>query len=82
VVDHRSRARPPGRAGAGLEAIDGLFAEELHGIAALDQRQALGDETLELDGADLRAVLLPLAAMLNALVVVELASDTLDAAMA
>ena len=41
----------------------------------------LRDEALELDRADLRAVLLPLAAMLRSLVVVELAFDALDAAM-
>ncbi len=81
MIDHRPGARPPGRAGAGLEAIGGLVAEQLHGVAAFDQRQALGDETLELDRADLRAVLLLLAAMLRPLVVVELAFDALDAAM-
>ena len=81
MVDHRSGARPPGRAGVGLEAIGGLVAEELHGIAAFDQGQPLGDETFELDRADLRAVLLPLAAMLRLLVVVEFAFDAVDGAM-
>ena len=81
VIDHRPGARPPGRAGVDLEAIGGLVAEELHGVAAFDQRQALGDETLELDRADLRAVLLLLAATLRLLVVVELALDAVDGAM-
>ncbi len=81
VVDHRPGARPPGRAGVDLEAVGSLVAEELHGIAAFHQGQPLRDQTLELDRADLRAVLLPLAAMLRALVVVELAFDALDAAM-
>ena len=64
-----------------LEAIGGLVAEELHGIAALDQGQPLGDEALELDRADLRAVLLALAALLAPLVAVELALDAVDGAV-
>ncbi len=42
VVDHRARARPPGRAGVALELVGGLVAEELHAVAALDERHALG----------------------------------------
>jgi hypothetical protein len=64
-----------------FEALGGLVAEELHGIAALDQGQALGDETLQLDRADLRAVLLLLAAALHLLVAVELPLDPVDGAM-
>ena len=75
MVDHRSGARAPGRAGVALEVLGGLVAEELHGVAALDQRHALGREALQFDRADLGAVLLPLAAPLRLLVVVELAFD-------
>ena len=64
-----------------LEAIGGLVAEEFHGIAAFDQGQALGDETLQFDRADLRAVLLLLAAPLRLLVGVELALDPVGSAM-
>ena len=45
------------------------------------ERQALGDEAFELDRADLRAVLLLLAALLRLLVVVELAFDPVDGAV-
>ena len=64
-----------------LELIDGLVAKELHAIAALNQRLSLGRQALKLDGADLGAVLLFLAAPLRLLIVVELALDALRGAM-
>ncbi len=64
-----------------LEAFCGLVAEELHAVAALDQRDALGRETLEFDRAHFRAVLLALTLLLRLLVVVELASDAVDGAV-
>ena len=50
-------------------------------VAAFDQRHALGDEAFEFDRADLRAVLLLLAAPLRLLVVVEFAFDPVDGAV-
>ena len=73
VVDHRAGARAPGRAGRGLEQFGGVVAEELEGVAPLDQAFALVDQALELDRLDLGAVLLGLAAALRLLVAVELA---------
>src|SRR3546814_4353970 len=71
----------PGRAGAPLEELCRMVAQELEGIAPLDERQALGDQPLELDRADLGAVLLALGAALGVLVVVEAALDPVDLAM-
>ena len=59
----------------------GLVAEEFHDIAAFDQTHALGGETLQLDRADLGAVLVALAALLRLLVVVEFAFDPLVGAV-
>ena len=73
VVDHGARARTPGGAGVGFIVLGGAVAQHLEGVAALDQRVALGDQALELDGADFGAVLLGLRAALPVLVVVELA---------
>ena len=81
MVDHRPGARPPGGAGVGLEQLGGLVAHDLEGVAALDQRHALGQEPLELDRADLGAVLLLLAAPLRLLVAVELAFDPVGGAV-
>src|SRR5260370_335575 len=66
--------------GAAL-ASRGRVGEELRGMGGLDQRQALGDETLQFDRSDLRAVLLLLAPVLRALVVVELTLDPVGRAM-
>ena len=41
VVDLGAGARAPGRAGVALEGVGGLVAEELHAVAALDQRLRL-----------------------------------------
>ena len=62
-----------------LEVLGGLVAEELDGVAALDQGHALGDEAFQFDRADFRAILIALAALLRLLVVVEFALDALVA---
>ena len=56
-----------------LELVGGLVAEELHGVAAFDERHPLGQEAFQFDRADFRAVLFLLAALLRIFVVVELA---------
>ena len=81
MVDLRSGARPPGRICVALELVGGLVAEELHAVAALDQRLPLGGEAFELDRADLGAVLFLLAALLRLLVVVQFALDAADGAV-
>ena len=81
VVDHRAGARPPGRAGVRLEEVGGLVAHELEGVAALDIGDALGGEPFQLDGLDLRAVLLALARALRLLVAVEAAVDAVGGAV-
>ena len=53
----------------------GLVTEIFHDVASFDQRQALGDEAFELDGADFGTVLLALAAPLRLFIAVELALD-------
>ncbi len=65
----------------GLEEVGGLVSHGLEGVAPFDQRQALGQEPLQFDRADLRAVLLTLAALLRLFVVVELAFDPLAGAV-
>ena len=64
-----------------LEVLGGLVAKELHAVAALDQRHALGGEALQFDRADLRAVLFLLTAPLRLLVVVEFALDAIYGAV-
>ena len=81
VVDHRSRTRAPDRSGRDRKQLGGLVAEELEGVAALDEADALSDQTLKLDRLDLGAVLLGLAAALRLLVGVELALDAVDLAV-
>jgi hypothetical protein len=71
VVDHGSGARAPDGAGLGGKQLGGMVAEELEGVAALDQAQALVDQAFDLDRLDLGAVLLGLAATLRLLVDVE-----------
>src|SRR3546814_14982355 len=58
-----------------------MVAQELEGIAPLDERQALGDQPLELDRADPGAVLLALGAALGVLVVGEAALGPVDLAL-
>ena len=64
-----------------LELVGGEVAEEFHGVAALDEREAFGHQPFQLDRADLGAVLFLLAALLGDLVVVELAFDTVHGAV-
>ncbi len=73
VVDHGAGARAPGRAGVRFIVLGGAVAQHLEGAAPLDQRMPLGNQALELDGADFGAVLLGLRAALPILVVIELA---------
>ena len=73
--------RSPARAGVVLEVIGSLVAEELHAVAALDECEALGNEPLQFDRADFRAVLFLLAALLRDLVVVELALHAVGGAV-
>src|SRR3546814_1694729 len=47
VIDLGAGQRLPGRAGAPLEELCRMVAQELEGIAPLDERQALGDQPLE-----------------------------------
>ena len=81
MVHHRAAARMPVRSGVACEVVGRLVAEELHAVAPLDQRHALGGEALEFDRADFGAVLLALAALLRLLVVVEFAFDALVGAV-
>src|SRR5207245_11532028 len=81
MVGHRSGARTPRRAGVALELIGREVAEKLHAVAAFDESEALGQQALQLDGADFRAVLLLLATLLGVLVVVELALHAVGGAV-
>src|SRR6266540_5788144 len=81
MVDHRAGARPPGRAGVALELVGSQVAEELHAVAAFDEREAFGHEAFQFDRADLRAVLFLLATLLRDLVVVKLALDAVCGAV-
>lgn len=73
------RARPgsrrPGLAQQDAELLGGCLAEELHGIAPFEERDALSGCPLEFDRPDLAAVLLALEAALELLIVVERALD-------
>jgi hypothetical protein len=61
VTDLRAGAWPPGRSGLGLEQVGSIVAHECEGVAALQQRDAFGDETFELAAFYLGAVLLLLS---------------------
>ena len=61
--------------------VGGLLAQELEGIARIDEGPTLRRQLFEFDGTDLRAVLGLLASTLRLLVVVELAFDAIDRAM-
>ena len=78
MVDHRSRTRAPDRSARDRKPLGGLIAEELEGVAALDEADALSDQALKLDRLDLGAVLLGVAAALRLLVGLELALDAVD----
>ena len=71
----------PVRSGVACEVVGGLVAEVFHAVAPLDQRHALGSETLQFDRADFGAILVALAALLRLLVVVEFAFDALVGAV-
>ena len=58
-----------------------MVADEFEGVAALDQADALIDQSLELDRLDLGAVLLSLRPALGLLVQVELALDAVELAV-
>ena len=71
----------PVRSGVASEMFRRLVAEVFHAVAPLDQRHALGGETLQFDRADFGAVLVALAALLRLFVVVEFAFDPLVGAV-
>ncbi|MTJ82864.1 MAG: salicylate synthase [Telmatospirillum sp.] len=50
VADHRAGVRPPGRSSVTLELLGGGIAEDLHGIAPLEQGLALGGDALQVFG--------------------------------
>ena len=81
MVDGRSGTGLPGGTGRHREELGGVLAEELEGVAALDQTDALGDQAFELDRLDLGAVLFGLASALRLLVGVQLALDAVDLAV-
>ena len=64
-----------------LELLGGLVAEELHGIAAVDEGKPLGQQAFELDRTDFRAVLLLLAALLGVFIGIELALHAVGGAV-
>ena len=71
----------PVRSGVAGEVVGCLVAEVFHAVAPLDQRHALGSETLQFDRADFGAILVALAALLRLFVVVEFAFDALVGAV-
>ena len=81
MADQRAGAGTPGRAGVALEAVGGVVTEAFKTVAAFDQSLALGQEALELDRADFRAVLFDLAALLGVLVAVEFALQAVGGAV-
>ncbi len=74
MVDDRSRARAPRRAGLDSEEIGRAVPEELEGIAAFDERDTKSGQALQLDRANLRAILVGLEISLGDLVIVEQAA--------
>ena len=75
MVHQRTRSGAPGRTGVDLKVLDGLIAEKLQAVAALDQRHAFGRQALQFDRSNFGAVLLALALALRLFVVVEFAFD-------
>ena len=65
----------------GRVVLSGVVAQEIEGVAALREREPLGDQALQVDRLDLGAVLLGLGAALRLLVVVELARDPVGLAV-
>ena len=78
VVDLGSRSRSPEGTGVAFVVEGGLVAKELHRVAALDGALPFAGEPLEFDGADFRAVLFLLPALLRLLVGVEVTFDPVD----
>ena len=81
VVDLGSRSRSPEGTGVAFVVEGGLVAKELHRVAALDGALPFAGEPLEFDGADFRAVLFLLPALLRLLVGVEVTFDPVDGAV-
>ena len=77
VIDLRSRTRTPGRTCFGRIKIREMVAEEFEGVAALRQRQPLGDQSLQLDRTNFRAILLGMGTTLRGFIVVEIAADSI-----
>ena len=81
MVDLGSRSRSPEGTGVAFVVEGGLVAKELHRVAALDRALPFAGEPLEFDGADFRAVLFLLPALLRLLVGVEVTFDAVDCAV-
>ena len=81
VIDLRTGARTPGGAGLGRVELSQMVAEEFEGVATLDKRQPLRDQSLQFDRPDFRAVLFGVGTTLRGLVVVEISADTLRLAV-
>ena len=64
-----------------LKALDGLIAEQLQAVTALDQCDAFGCQALKFDRSYLRTILLTLALALSLLVVVKLAINSVRGTM-
>ena len=81
VIDLRSGTRTPGRTSLGRIKIGEMVAEKFKGVAPLRQRQPLGDQSLQLDRTNFRAVLFGMRTLLRGFVVVEVAANALRLAM-
>ena len=81
MVHHRAAARMPVRSSMTSEVIGRLVAEVFHAVTPLNQRHALGSETLQFNRADFGTVLVALATLLRLFVVVEFAFDALVGAV-
>ena len=65
----------------GRVVLGGVIAQELEGVAALGEREPLGDQALQVDRLHLGAVLFGLGAALRLLVVVEITRDPVGLAV-
>ena len=81
MIDLRSRTRTPGRTRLSCIEIRKMVAEEFEGVAALRQRQPLGDQSLQLDRTNFRAVLFGMGTTLRGFIVVEIAANAIRLAM-
>jgi len=75
VVDHRSRAWPPGRVGVVFEMLAAWSRINSKALPPFDQRLPFGCQAFQLHGFHLGAILFTLRALLGQFVVVELALD-------